>query len=90
MNISDIFEGVRTKENDNICNLPKLADIELHRSNETGHYYLTFIEWVSGWNDGMWQDQEISEDIARLILSLCYPEHVTQMMTKDLSKGVKA
>ena len=87
MSIPMCKEGVFTKENENICNLPTLAKIELHRSKETGAYYLNFIEWVSDWNEGIWQDQEISEDMARIILSMCYPEHMQQMMTKDLWKG---
>lgn len=79
-------EGVFTKEKDNICNLPTLAKIELHRSKETGHYYLNFIEWVSGWNNGFWQNQEIPEDMARLILSCCYPEHIEYFMDCDMGK----
>lgn len=76
VNPFDIREGVYTKEDENICNLPKLATIELHKSNKTGHYYLTFIEHVSGWNEGRWQDQEINEDIAKMLMAFCYPEHV--------------
>ena len=74
-----MLEGVHTKEKDNICNLPKVANIEIHRSNETGHFYITFIEWASGFNDGLWQNQEIDEDIARLLLSICYPGHDPQL-----------
>ena len=83
-------EGVFTKEKDNICNLPKIADIEIHRSNETGKYYLNFIEWVSEWNEGRWQAQEINEHVVRMLLSFCYPEHILEVMSKDLGKRVRA
>lgn len=86
---NDMFaahEGVFTKEKDNICNLPKLANIEIHRSNETGKYYLTFIEWMSGWNDGLWQDQEITEYTARMMLAFCYPDHIGNAFGIDLKK----
>ena len=89
---SDIFnmhEGVFTKEKNNISGLPSVADIEIHRSPETGKFYLKFIEWFSGWNEGSWQEQEIPEDAVRLLLTLCYPDHITQVMRADLGKGVE-
>ena len=79
-------EGVFTEEKDNICNLPEVATIEIHRSKETGHYYLHFVEWASGWNDGKWQDQEITEDIARILLCHCYPEHCEFIMKCNMGK----
>lgn len=90
MNVNDVFdmrEGVfTTKENDNICNLPRLATIKLHRSKETGHYYLNFIEYVSGWNEGRWQAQEIPEDVARMLLCFCYPDHLSECYRLNFDK----
>jgi len=85
---NDVFierEGVFTKEKNNICNLPTIAKIEIHRSAETGKFYLNFIEWASKWNEGRWQDQEITEQTVRMILSFCYPEHVLECMSIDIT-----
>ena len=76
--IFNMREGVFTKEKGNIGGLPSIADIELHRSDDTGHFYLKFIEWFSGWNEGRWQCQEIPEDSARIIMSFLYPDHITE------------
>jgi len=87
--IFNMREGVFTKEKDNICNLPRIATIQIHRSSETGKFYLNFIEWMSGWNEGRWQDQEIPECVAKMMLSFCYPDHIAECMAADLGKGVK-
>ena len=92
MTNNDIFnmrEGVFTEEKENICCLPTIAKIVIHRSKETGKFYLNFIEWMSDWNEGSWQEQEVPEDVVRLMLSFCYPEHISQCMTKDLGKGAR-
>ena len=44
------------EETENICNMPEIATVELHRSNDTGNYYLKYLtrfddddRCVSGW-----------------------------------------
>lgn len=36
------------EETQNVCAMPEIATIELHRSEETGNYYLNYITWFDG------------------------------------------
>lgn len=59
-------------EKDNICNLPLVGLIEIHRSDETGNKYLNFISWDddSGFNikKGRWIEKRISEsDLIKIV-----------------------
>lgn len=61
-----------TTEKDNICNLPLIALIEIHRSDETGNKYLNFISWDDnsgiGIKKGRWMEKRIFEsDLIKII-----------------------
>ena len=63
-------------ESDNICNLPEVLTVELHRSDTTGKYYLHFIDHSDTTcnNKGYWTDIPVSEDAGKQLLRMCYPE----------------
>ena len=59
-------------EKDNICNLPVVALIEIHRSDETGIKYVSFISWDDdsgiGIKKGRWIEKRISEnDLTKIV-----------------------
>lgn len=69
-----------TTEKDNICNLPLVALIEIHRSDETGYKYLNFISWDDdsgiGTKKGRWTEKRISEsDLTKIVKVLKGESH---------------
>jgi len=64
------------KESDNVCNMPELLMVEVHKSKDTGKYYVNFIDHTGTTcnNDGYWTDHEIAENTLKQILQICYPE----------------
>ena len=63
-------------EKENISNMPELLTVQLHRSNETGRYYLQFIDHSETTcnNDGIWTYIPIEDSMAKQLLRMCYPE----------------
>lgn len=45
-----------TEEYKNICNMPDVLDLEIHRSADTGKYYATFIGYHEKMRQGHWFD----------------------------------
>ena len=55
----------------NICNTPEIASIELHHNKYgTGEYFLTFITHCDLPGDGFWTDGLITPDEAETILTI--------------------
>ena len=63
-------------EKDNVCNMPQLLNITVHRSAETGKYYLEFIDHTDTTccNRGYWTDREIDKRNVNALIQMCYPE----------------
>jgi hypothetical protein len=66
-----MYEG----EKDNICNMPEIATIEIHKSKETGRYYIHYIchNWkINDLNfnavDGLWTDKYIPKSKAQALM----------------------
>lgn len=56
---------------DNICNTPEIATIELHHNKYgTGEYFSTFITHNGSPMDGYWTDGLLSENEVKGILSI--------------------
>lgn len=51
------------KETDNVCNMPQLVTVNIHRSKKTGAYYLHVINYDGRikTEHGLWTDVEITE-----------------------------
>lgn len=61
------------EETENICNMPEVLTLEIHKSEDTGKYYATFIgysekmEWKQ---QGKWLDtRELKESFVEEIVS---------------------
>ena len=63
-------------ESDNICNLPEVLIVELHKSATTGKYYLHFIDHSDTTcnNKGYWTDIPTSEEAAKQLMRMCYTD----------------
>ena len=59
-----------TKEKHNVCGLPKIADIEIRQSKETGKYYLNWIAWVDDLPIGLWTTQPLPKSKVDKILGM--------------------
>ena len=64
-------------ETENVTNMPKLAHIEIHRSEDTGNLYIHHISWMEDqsvskiFNHGMWYDTKpISEEDVNAIIDI--------------------
>ena len=68
------MEAVR--ESENVCNMPELLHLEVHRSKETGLYYIAFIDHTETTcdNRGYWTDREITGEDLTALLRMCYPQ----------------
>lgn len=60
-------------ESKNICNMPKLMNIEVYQSEETGKFYIEFIDWYSKNSRHIWQDKNITEEQLFTLLTVLYP-----------------
>ena len=62
------------RETENVCNMPKLLTLEVHRSEETGRYYLEFID-TSGMtaNQGVWSNRGFSKAKFISLMKELYP-----------------
>lgn len=51
------------KETDNVCNMPQIVYIGIHKSKKTGAYYLNVINYDDRIETeyGLWTDVEITE-----------------------------
>lgn len=51
------------REVDNVCNMPQLVTVNVHRSKKTGAYYLNVINYDDRIETeyGLWTDVEITE-----------------------------
>lgn len=63
------------KETENVCNMPKLLTLEVHRSEETGRYYLEFLD-TSGMtaNQGVWSNRGFSKAKFISLMKELYPD----------------
>ena len=52
------------EETCNVCGMPKLTDIEIHKSKDTGKLYINFITWDDKVKAtrGLWRSEEITEE----------------------------
>ena len=64
-------------EKGNICGMPEIANIELHKSKETGKYYIRYIchNWkINDLNfkavDGLWTEKYIPKSKAKALMEL--------------------
>lgn len=69
-------------ETEYICNMDKIATIEIHQSEETGKYYFHFICWNGRGYDGLWQDsKELSTETLNNVYEII--EKNTDIFTKE-------
>lgn len=62
------------KETNNVCNMPTVMDLRLHKSEDTGRYYINFLQYDRE-PEGRWLDKHITEEEAkRLIDFACNPK----------------
>ena len=62
------------RETENVCNMPEVLNIEVHRSEQTGRYYIEFIDWSGTGRVGSWTTRNITEAIFNVLLKICYPK----------------
>lgn len=58
---------------ENVCNMPTIAKIDIHKSKETGRYYAEFIQFREC-NDsskcGVWTEKRITKKMVQEILDM--------------------
>lgn len=74
------------KEKDNICNLPTVATINIHKSKETGKWYIEYIDKSTG--DGNWKEHEITEEFAKMMISYCHKELIYEVCHDEEGKFI--
>lgn len=68
------------KETNNVCNMPEVASIIIHRSDDTGRYYVEFInhglcEVESLCKFGLWTEKRITKKKSIFLMKyLCNKE----------------
>ena len=58
-------------EEDNVCNLPQIAEINLYLSETTGRYYVERITWCGDPEDGDWIDSPLTAQQVKEIMAIC-------------------
>ena len=70
------------EETENVCNMEKIATIEIRQSEQTGKKYLNFICWNDRGYNGIWQEsKEIPEDVIEKIYKIL--EENTEINVED-------
>lgn len=65
-------------ESENVCNMPTICRIEIHKSEETGKYYSEFIQFRECKDQsecGVWNDKHISKKKMQEVINLIKGEH---------------
>lgn len=64
-----------------VCNMPEIATIELHQSNETGKYYFHFIGWTGRKETyGIWHDSEATEEEIKWITDMVQLNNAKELL----------
>ena len=66
--ISNLGGEAEMSETENVCNMPELFTMELHRSEQTSKLYLNFISWIGPTEIGNWTEIEVKgTDVENLL-----------------------
>ena len=57
-------------ETENVCSMPSIMKMELHRSKETGKYYVEYIQYSEEGRKGWWVNKKISAKKAQELLTM--------------------
>lgn len=57
-------------ETENVCNMPSVMRMELHRSKETGKYYVEYIDNSEDERRGWWVNKKFSAKKAQELLAM--------------------